>query len=782
MKRFLSIILVLCMMLGVVGNITGCANAGKVVLSRGEWIELLASEFGLDDSTLTEPSFTDVPKDNTLYNSIQSCVDWGVLNTEESSTFNPDEDAVVDFALSTALAAADIDLGDASAEEYARENDIIGKSYLDIRGNLTNKKADEIIAWAKDLYLNQEHEPVEKVELSEKVEDLTQTTQIVSSSNQNYTLSGSGIKDVAVGDIIILPKSEEYPYGYARKVTEVTKNGGTISIQTEDPALEELCAELEIDTVVVPKKEDVQLQEGVTWTDAATGMAYNDALPEISNLTEPSHDSPVIEDTAKGIDLNFNINFTKGGKLKFSQNWADLFQSEYSGGKVGVSKDFNSLFGLGEKVTIGGEKGFTAESGIPSTAGELFNKTSTIPDKTLFGKDPYDNTKAIEAYKAGNMTLDELKKELDLTKDQHEKEVACMTNKFKGSYEITGSLSIKDLYVEPEIKLKKVLGIPTGIDKMSVEVNFNCVSTLSVKGKFSEELTVATCPVPVGPSGVTINVKLILFADLNGELSVRAEVANNTKMEYSGGKTKKTSNNSSSVSADFSAVLDVGPGFKVDLLVWGIRVLDTKLTCAVRLKVGASLKLGTTYSNDEEEITINRKTTFEFSGKGYVPIVKLSIGQGDSLASKLKLSFSWEIIGEKKAYQFDLFSMDVVIWEETQVIKLREEKKEENEEDEDLRFVTDYLKLDEYYKTIAVGDSGTITIANLPEGYTAADLIWSSDDPSKVTVSNGVLTAKDYGATIISVKTKDDMFTCYCSVIITSTPVDFTPLEDVKLS
>lgn len=784
MKRLISMLLVFAILFGMVGCLSGCAPK-NVALSREEWIEQLSAEFGLDQFTDAEQAFSDIGPEDNIYANVQSCVEWGVLDNSKSKEFKPDEKALVSFAIDTALAAAGVDLNGRSAEEFAREEGIISKAFLDYNGSLTAQKANEVIDWAKGLYINREQEPVENVVLQDSVKDISASVSATQVSDTAYKVEGAGASDVKSGDVIILPASKEYPSGLARKVVSIVNNAdGSVTYETVEPSIEEVCADLEIATTVVPKKEDIVLADGVSWSVSSTGLDELEGVKLVPLITS-NEDAKVVQTASKGLDFTVNVNFTKG-KLSLSENWANLFKTTQDDtGMVKASKEFNSLFGMGEKVTVGGEMGFSAQSGLDDTSklGELFNKTSIIPDKNLFGKDPYDNTAAIEAYKAGEMSLDDLKKELDLTKDQQEKEIASMTNKFKGSYEITGSLTIKNLYVEPEVKLKKVLGVPVGLDTLSVEVNYDVESTLKIKGKITEELTVCSCPVPVGGTGLVVNVQLILFADFNGELGVRAEISNNTKMEYSGGKFKRTAAKSSSLSADLSAQIDFGPGFKVDILFYGLKIIDTKVTAAVRLKFNAGLSLKTAYTVDEEAITINRSSDYTLKFSGYVPIITLSIGQGDSFANKLKLTFSWEIIGEKGALKFDIGQENALIWQETQVIKLRNEEDPDDVvgEDEKTFDPSDYLRLEEYYLRLDEKDEVKIAIENIPEGYTESELIWTAENPEIAVVNNGVVTGKGYGSTIVSVKTADGIYSCYIAVNVGSEVVDFTPLEGVEL-
>lgn len=777
MKKIISALLVMVLTLGLLAPLSGC-SFDKDVMTRQEWIELLSAEFGLDQYVGQEQAFKDVKPTDDIYVGVQSCVDWGILDNTESKEFKPKDYARVHFAIDTAVAASGVTIDNTTVEKYAREQGIIGKSYSDYNQVLTESKADEIIEWAKDLYLNLEPEYVENVVLNESVKDITNSVSAVQVSETAYSVSGEDAANVKDGDIVILPPSEENPSGLARKIVSVTKNtDGSVTYETVEPAIEELCTDLEIATIAVPEKEDVVLADGVKWSSGDIGLNDSDGV-ELISLVSTGNDAKVVNTASKGLGFTVDVNFTKG-KMKLSNDWAGLFKTSVDDtGMVSASKDFNSLFGMGEKVTVGGERGFSAQSGLDDTSklGELFNKTSIIPDRKLFGKDPYDNTAAIEAYKAGEISLDELKDKLNVTKDQQEKKVASMTNKFAGSYEITGKLSVKNLYVTPVLKMKKVFGVPTGIKELTVTVNYDIESSLSIKGKITEELTVCNVNVPVGGTGVTVNVKLILFADFNGELTVRAEIGNNTKLEYNDGKFKKTASKTSSLSASLSAQIDFGPGLKVDIKFLGVNIVDTKVTAAVRLKFNAGAALKTSYTLDEDAINISRSTEYTLKFSAYVPIVKLSIGQSKSLANKLKLSFSWEIIGEKSAKKFELGEENVVLWKEEQTIKLREEEEEENAED--AFDPSDYLKLDSYFVNMDENDTRTIEIANLPEGYSNSDLIWNTEDSGIAVINNGTITAKGYGATVGSVTTADGIYTCYIAIRVGSEIVDFTPLED----
>ena len=136
---------------------------------------------------------------------------------------------------------------------------------------------------------------------------------------------------------------------------------------------------------------------------------------------------------------------------------------------------------------------------------------------------------------------------------------------------------------------------------------------------------------------------------------MKATIENNTKTEYAKGKTKKAASQSSSLSGKASVQLDAGPQMTATLRVLGIDILDASVFLGIRFKGKTEVSLNTDYQETEEALTIIRKTHFENQVEGYVPIVKLKIGtEGKTLAKKLKLSFTWDIIGEKSAYHFNI--------------------------------------------------------------------------------------------------------------------------------
>ena len=764
-KRGVALVLAAALLVGCMSSFGGCGKPKEEYLTRAEWIVMLAERFGLDDYTTKEPVFSDVGQEEACYTALQSCADWEIVDKGESGEFYPDTEVQADFVIETALLAAGAELTDSEATDFAVQQGILeNDGYAATKSRITLQRAQEILEWAVGLYLEQPFEEYTNVVLKEDMIDLSgEADEVTAVSDQVFLLSEAVGAEIARGDIILLPGDVMDPFGIAGKVESVeVREDGSCQVTVSEPQIGEVCEEMEIAAIAVPKAEDVILAEGVTWAGSGEEQQNQVEAGYLRRLSELDGKG-TLRDAARvdGLDLAFEVNLTSG--------------------KMSITPQWDSMFGRGESVKVSGEFPYSSSSNY-----KPFEKESTIPDRNLFGPDPYDNTKDIEAYKRGDITLDDLCNRLRET--QQRKKDAEMISKFTAGYEIKGSLKLKDFYLQLETKLDKVFGIPVGIKSFSVEVNSKVEASLSIKGKLKEELTIARVPIVICP-GVTTHVKISLCTELNGEITVKATIENNTKTEYAKGKTKKAASQSSSLSGKASVQLDAGPQMTATLRVLGIDILDASVFLGIRFKGKTEVSLNTDYQETEEALTIIRKTHFENQVEGYVPIVKLKIGtEGKTLAKKLKLSFTWEIIGEKSAYHFNILPpIDEVIWSETLTLPKNPEEsdpKETEEGDEPdgdaaSADLSAYLTIDRYYLSMEPEGSGTIQITGIPEGYSESELVWSSDNPSVAAVSGGHVTAVGSGVAMITVRTADGMYEAFCTVSVGLVSESFEELKEL---
>ena len=745
----------------------------------------------MDDFEKDEAYFSDVPATDSIYTAAQSCYEWNVLR-DTGKKLKKNDGASLEFAVSTAIYATGVDLSNEvgkndceKAINYAVENGII-PSGLNYSKWVTAEQSQELLSAAQLAYLNQSFTPVDKVKFLDTVSDQRNSNELTAINEGEYLIRNGKPN---VGDVLIAPGTPENPDGVAIKITEITDNGdGTYTVKTCTPELYEVFDEVEYAGVAIPKFEDIIPADGVQITQGSTvspvsyqsnedvsykTMALNYTStdkPVVATLGSLSNDSDIIplgigDSKETALSFTATCNFTKG-TVSINPAWSNA--------SINIEQ---LLTGSGSATP---NKGSDDQYNESLVSGEWFKKTSVFPDKNLFGKNPYDNDKAIEDYKSGKISADELRNALkkSQTKDGLEK-TPNITNKFSGGYEIVGSVSISDLYFIPKYKLKtaKVLGIdtgvPTGIESFSIETNYSVSASLSVKGKLENELTVCSIPVSLGGVG-TLKFDLIIYAELNGEIAVKASISNNTKTEYSSGKTKKTTTQSSSASAEANLEFETGPKIKAKLSLCAIPFIDAGVSAAVKVKSSGAIKYSTDWSETDDNFVVNRKTTMGYNLDLYVPIVKLSIGTDKStLANKLNIKFTWTLVGAEgsnaplKAVEVNLLDDEVIIWQDSQTLPKNEDKEESSSGDSQSSSQSPggNMQISSYYINLMPGEETAIEL-DYPNGYGADDFKWSTSDKNVVTVKNGKLVAKKSGSAIVKAESKDGKYYANCAVYV----------------
>ena len=351
--------------------------------------------------------------------------------------------------------------------------------------------------------------------------------------------------------------------------------------------------------------------------------------------------------------------------------------------------------------------------------------------------------------------------EFQSNKEGFEKKLTAV-NKFSGGYEVTGSLSIKNFYVDIECKTKKAFGVPYGIQYFITESNIDVESTLTVKGHLKEELKISTLPIPI-VTGVTVDVDFILYADLNGELKVKAVISNNTITEYSNGNTKKTSKQTQNVDGSVGAKLEVGPSIKATLKALGIKLIDVQLKTGVLIEAEAKVVGEVIEETIDNKVVETQRICYKADVGMYVPTVSVSIGTGKTLANKVGIKFNWKIYAKSggllKSTHIPFYSNTWTIWEKVEAVDIKEYEKNSD--------ALGSLSIMDYVIYMDMGTRITIDVNSLPPGYEREDLMAVSGDNSIVQVDGfGELSAISPGSTIITVSTNDGKYNVYCSVTV----------------
>lgn len=797
MKRItallLSVMMIFCML-------SGCADShfrfkNDTSVTRGEWIEQLAATFGMQEYIEEEPYVSDVLSDDPIFASVQSCYEWGILR-DISKKLKKNNGASLEFAVTTAVYATGADLstyeGKSDSEKalrYAVENDIVSDG-MDYSKWITDEQCADILSASQMAYMNMEITPIDKVVFNESVSDERETDNIQHLSENDYVFTNI---QPSVGDVYIAPGTKENPDGVAIKITDVVENeNGTVTVSTTKPEIYEVFDEIEYGGVVIPEIEDIIPSEGVTISELNSNYLSDD---ESSSMI--SKESGTIEVTtmakskkSRGVSTleqrkTSNSGFKKIG-IGTSKKEALSFTAScnFTKGKVSISPKWNNA-SIEIEQLLTGKNGGTASPEL----GQWFKKKAVFPDKTLFGPDAYSNDEAIEAYKKGVISANELKEALEgMQNEDGTEKIRNIENEFSGGYEITGSLSITDLYVVPTYKLKtaKVLGmetsVPIGISSFSVETNYGAEVSLSIKGRIENDLTICSIPVALGGIG-TLTIDIVIHMGLNGEISVKAEISNYAKTEYASGKTKKTSKQEAEASYDAEVEGEIGPKVNCKLSICGIdpSILNASVSVELHAKAHTGAKLSTEWSETEEMFVIDRKTVLTHGLELHCPIVKMGVGTDkNSLANKLNICFKWTISGEEGSNAPFTARKTSIVPEEERVLWQEHLELPKNPEEIENVIETDgqeesklydslgsNMDISSYYVHLDIGEEVMFDI-DYPDGYSSEDFVWSTSDSSIVSVKNGRLKAKKSGSVIITATSNDGKYYANCAVYVGS--------------
>ena len=299
------------------------ANATEERITCGEWLDLLASNFGAVNSTTEEPYFSNITKENDMFAKIQTLVEFGVIDKSEKLNL---ESYVTykEMALDTLnLMGTDIvadyletskNLKEKDLLKFAKDKKIVSKTN---NSYATKGEAQTAVDTAVNLYVNRPIIEKQDAKLKKSVKDLRRND--VSYENGNVTINDE--TKVSVGDIIILPATDEYPMGLARKVSAV--NGKVLT--TTEPELSEVYEKIDISATVVPKLSDITpVVQGVTIEEYSDieGLSNSNTEANVITLSSNAHVMPLAKNN-EGLSISIPVNITKG-KLSVDANWDAL--------------------------------------------------------------------------------------------------------------------------------------------------------------------------------------------------------------------------------------------------------------------------------------------------------------------------------------------------------------------------------------------------------------------------------------------------------------------------
>jgi len=241
-------------------------------VTRGEWVEMLGSGFGIDEHSGEQPYFDDVVESSELFAYAQSCAEWGVL--EPGGSLLPDEPATRLFVARTALAAAEVDwsgYGQGSdgggALECAFELGVVARGQAD--DPMTQMACDQALDVALSLFCAPS-EGYADITLKASVADLSEVEGIA--AGEGFVEgSSSALGGVEQGDVIVVMQDGGPT---AHKVEHVGEAGGSVRLGTSTPEIGETFETFDFSVTAYVGRDDIEpLTDGVSVSEVRTAQA-----------------------------------------------------------------------------------------------------------------------------------------------------------------------------------------------------------------------------------------------------------------------------------------------------------------------------------------------------------------------------------------------------------------------------------------------------------------------------------------------------------------------------
>ncbi len=808
MKRLIAIFLALLTIFSAAFGLTGCSSETANTISMGQWLMLINDSFGMTSYTSQEPYFANVDSSSPYFATVQTAAEWEVItgdsiNLDETITW---KQAVV--TLVNASGFAPIDASDSEKFKCGIDNfDNTIRNYWENR-KISANDAVELLAAAQKKWSTRKYtERVERVEYHDNVVNMASDenkSEIVSANSEAIVVKGVG-KDIEKDDICVIPNTEnDKEFSYV-KVAEVREEDGKtiITPSTEEVKIEDVYEEIYIEETLVPTAENTVIYDanGNVISDNANLVLKGDGeeadtllLTNVDKMVSPAEREATVNDSALplasasvsktfkvGDDVEVSLSYNLNGKLDFE---AGVEYSPNDHLKLSASAAVNDLE-VTQKFDMKTEwKGIipvpklkSAELKVDYSVEQKYGLEVSAEKKGVAApKYSNGNGKFLTNFKRaiikdadgkGAKTIASKKEIKICSLNVYSAGVAkiCLDVRLKisveGSIEITISESGSKGVEYKNGNLRFIKDQTNSVEaevKAKVEATLSFGPALYVVG-LKKKLVGVDVTVGVGAAGTLtakladVEMHLIEDANFDGVLPAEAEGIAGLRISADAADLKVVAESQGGVyNVEAGVEVDLHIDWCLDISVYGI------------LKVGVS---------DEAYLV-------DFIGDK----VSLSI---DILNAKNATFFNYHVDNWKwaegvmtwgKAASGDNCTLEYVPFDQEAEEEPEEEKTDDTSSDNGSVSVGEVLLLSDMSVNLDVGGSYKVTVTSLPEGYSASDVVFSSDDQSVVTVDqNGNIKAVGEGVSAVHAKTPDGKYSALVAVRVSAEKVDFEGLD-----
>lgn len=756
LKRILSILLIVTMVIPLCS--CGKKTNNKKYVTRAEWVTALGQMFGMSQYLDKTKHFSDVEESTELYDYVQACYEWGVLSTN-SDKFNPNDVASLGFAVSS-LVMIITDGAESSNEAILDKAVSYGLLSLKddndkaLKRGLKFEEANTLLALAQDIVLQPGTVVKNEISFLEDVKDYSAANDfdVKYVSENKYLVSKKIGKDLAKGNILMVP-GELANDIVAVKVVAVSQNAdGTYDVTTSVPELDEVVDMIDIEGLRYVEPEYIIPAEGVELivTDDATSTATSSGGRTVAS---------------NGKTYEFKTTFKSNGEIKLNGSVKDEYGLVQglgisSDGTINTSSLFEGMF----------------KSDIVTEVKPSDNAVSTMMNVAKeYGVEMPDvskssGTQLLSNYSNGlinNASIKELAKDKNALKDvmKANDKAAQPAKPYKTGYEINVSAKLSNFAVVPELHYSFWEGLKKAHASVTTTADYSM--SVSLKGKISGQYKLADVKIPIaGP--VSLDVKVYVYFDLNGEISLTLGYSFSNEVTVYGDKSpKQTTKVERDADLDLKVELEVGGIVSLGASILGLEIVSVGIKVGAGASIEAGYSIEPTLTVSDTEVRLDQ--TYKITSKcaWYLPIIKIQINKNPgNVLAKLGVSAEIDVINKKTLENGTPLGLYKAIENEASItysIVCPLTKEEETRGD----YIGNYIATEHIMYSVEAGKTVTIKLDNIPEGYTEADMVWGTSDSNIVTVnSKGEVTGIADGVANVQISTKDNKYTASCVVSV----------------
>lgn len=781
MKHTRKIVALLMAVVAILSSLLiwfSCSLMQEDKFTKGEWLASLCDYFGMYGYNQEEPYANTVDKESEYFPYVQMAFEWGMINDKE---IDPDDEMTKGFLATTlvrCVGLADTEgMSDEEVAAFAAANDYISYSYEDegdFDDEVTPAEADRSLALAYNIWTDRTLETAENYEVAENVVDLSdgelteavaQGQVVIDPVNSTVEMPAEAATGLAEGSVFILPATDENETASAFKVGAIVVEDGKAYIQTVEPEMEEVLSNLElsgdIESADLDEIEFVDGMGNVIPVDDTAQTASNAS----GNIGFLGGLNTGAQTAATGLERSFTFaveGLSISGKIK-GKSVSITVKGEMdvgkknSGAKASVSRSY-------EIKDIGLEYDWDVKwKWFKPTIKSAYAKVKYTTVETTTGEFSWDKTGSFFADQRGNYATNEngfkywkewYNKSLKLKADETGKKTITICSFPLAS----GAVARIDLDIKLKISVSGSVELVVETNHSNgVEYKNGGLRYIQSKGK-NVDLKLKGKLELTGYIGFTLKaLKMNLVgAGVEAGVGFEAEVTahmldshNKLVAEVSGGGNAEVVNdvlkNEQGLSLDIDNQSTGDLHFDV--------CLDVKAYWILKIGLDSDCKIYSILKG------LGVKVNLEYVIHG---------SSNDKSVIWQKHMEEWQWVPTCTREYADWEAANVTTEAENTDDQVTDGSGSESNDGPSLESSNDeFLDIDTYFVNILVGNSEKISISQLPKGYKASDVKFSSNNTAVATVdANGKVTGVGDGIAEIEVSIPGTEFKVTCTVVV----------------